>query len=66
MEALKPCPFCGGDRVQLYRNLDGKITGLFCRGCKATVMFRIEMAVDETFGENERKWAATWNRREKL
>ena len=34
-EALKPCPFCGSDRVSSAHQRDGRVIG--CAGCGARV-----------------------------
>jgi len=60
---MKDCPFCGG-KVQYLRDLETpKISGIFCRGCKAMVKWPIQMSSKEAFGENESKWLAKWDRR---
>lgn len=36
MEKLKPCPFCGSDKVQMSWTLDNDaINGVYCAHCKS-------------------------------
>lgn len=63
-DALRPCPFCGGDVQPLRMDPADGIYGIFCRGCKAVVKWDIRMEARETFGENIRKWEEKWNARQ--
>ena len=55
---LKPCPFCGGERVKFDRPWVSEITLIYCPDCTAVV----------SFGDNKRDSLAyserAWNRRE--
>ena len=64
MNDLKPCPFCSNTKLVYARNLDGEISGIYCRECKALVRFPIKAeSKAETFGETEAKWVTAWNKR---
>lgn len=62
-EELRPCPFCGGQVQPVRSDPTYGISGIFCRGCKAMVRWDLEMAPDEKYGENMKKWQNRWNRR---
>lgn len=62
MDKLKPCPFCGGE-IKVCRGIEPEITGILCKECKAMIRWEIHMKGRETFGENQEKWSAKWNRR---
>ena len=64
---LKPCPFCGSGKGNLYRiviNQYGFDTAaIFCNGCKQTVI----LEENEWEGTDEKNWelaAEAWNRRD--
>lgn len=61
---LKPCPFCGSEKVRIMRDLEMvNVTGIYCTDCRSLTKWAIDMKPKETFGENEAKWAEHWNRR---
>lgn len=66
MPELKPCPFCGSEKISFGHSIaDGEIIHVYCHTCKALVKFPIEVkSKHETFGETMSKWAEKWNRRE--
>lgn len=65
MDNMKPCPFCGENRMQQIRDFDSAaIDGIYCLACKTVVRFtNITMHPNETYEENEEKWRKRWNRR---
>jgi len=63
MTDLKPCPFCGSSQIQFARDGDLMIFGVYCRNCKTLVEFKNQPKHEETYGENEKRWAEAWNER---
>jgi len=58
---LKPCPFCGGNRVKLTFDIaSNSIKGIYCSDCKGFTKFNglISARADGQV------WADTWNRRQ--
>jgi Lar family restriction alleviation protein len=58
-KALKPCPFCGGDRITVWSIRDGQQA--VCKDCKSTGAPTYHGP--EGFEATEGKARAAWNRR---
>lgn len=61
---LMPCPFCGGHVQPTWLDPADGVSGIYCHGCRAMVKWNITMEPKEKYGENMRKWAEKWNRRD--
>ena len=66
MADLKPCPFCGSDRVIWLNDPEdvAEIKGIYCLNCKAKVQWNIETKKTDTFGKTRNQWLDRWNRRD--
>ena len=65
MDKLKPCPFCGNDKVIIGWTIEGyQITGIYCTKCKAMTKWPVpEWRGRQTAGEYIHEWTERWNRR---
>lgn len=68
MAELKPCPFCGSQKVQISWALNNdSINGVYCAHCKAMAKWPVpEWRGKQTAGEYMDEWKDRWNRRATL
>ena len=66
MDKLKPCPFCGCGTGDLYivtiETYYNETVGIFCNGCKQTVILEENEEEGDT-EKSRRKAIEAWNRR---
>lgn len=65
-EKLKPCPFCGREKVSFLYDIDtGEPKGVMCSWCKVIVRWPTvpRMKTQETFGDQQKRLTERWNER---
>lgn len=65
MVDLKPCPFCGGRRVDFAHNIEMEPDGIICFNCHIVVRYpRDHVKGGERFEAVMSRMAKIWNTRE--
>ena len=52
--SLKPCPFCGGDRIHFDKSWASSVILIYCPDCSAVVSFGSNKR--DTFKHSAEKW----------